>query len=103
MIIVIMKLPGCQEAIHTCIRQYADKAVFIISRMLEQEKNIILLISPLYIPRISPISPTDYPTSLKKKAARRVTKPGQPILLRYMQYMLKLIDMETKCIHIRFH
>ena len=28
MIIVIMKLPGCQEAIHTCIRQYADKAVF---------------------------------------------------------------------------
>lgn len=27
-IIVIMKLPGCQEAIHTCIRQYADKAVF---------------------------------------------------------------------------
>lgn len=28
MIIVIMKLPSCQEAIHTCIRQYADKAVF---------------------------------------------------------------------------
>lgn len=27
-IIVIMKLPGCQEAIHACARRYADKAVF---------------------------------------------------------------------------
>lgn len=27
-VIVIMKLPGCQKAIQTCIRQYADKAAF---------------------------------------------------------------------------
>lgn len=28
MIIVIMKLPSCQTAIHACIQQYADKAIF---------------------------------------------------------------------------
>lgn len=28
MIVVIMKLPGCQEAIHACIQKYAEKAVF---------------------------------------------------------------------------
>ena len=57
MIIVIMKLPGCQEAIHTCIRQYADKAVFhYFERMLEQEKEY-------YTTDITTIHSKDFPIS----------------------------------------
>ena len=57
MIIVIMKLPGCKRLFILVSGSMRIRRFFIISRMLEQEKNIILLISPLYIPRISPISP----------------------------------------------
>ena len=98
MIIVIMKLPGCQEAIHTCIRQYADKAVFHYFENVGTGKEY-------YTTDITTIHSKDFHFSLRlsnslaKKAARRVTKPGTAHLLRYMQYMLKLIDMETKRIH----
>lgn len=38
-VIVIMKLPGCHEAIQTCIRQYADKAAFHYFENVGTEKE----------------------------------------------------------------
>ena len=60
MIIVIMKLPGCQEAIHTCIRQYADKAVFHYFENVGTGKEY-------YTTDITTIHSKDYPTSLKEE------------------------------------